>query len=420
MRRATNRRAAAANGGKKKWTFMVYLAGDNNLDDAGVEDLAEMKKVGSTDEVNVIAQFDRAAEGSATRYFLRRKTAAKADAVQKLGATNTGDPAALFDFVRWGVKQYPAERYALVLWNHGQGWDDTDIYANERGGVRRLLRPRRISRAFFRTSVERAARLTARSGVVARAILLDDGAKDFLDNIEMKKVLGSMKRLLGRKLDLLGMDACLMNMAEVAYQARGAVDYAVGSEETEPGDGWPYDVLLRALAADPSMTADALGRLIVTTYLRSYHGTGEAVTQSLLDLSTTTKVGAAVKVLAAALTAALRSPEALTAIVDARARVQQFYVRDNVDLIDLCRLLRERAVPEAVKSASDGVIASVSGDGALVRASGFVGPTMRNASGLAIYFPAIEVSPLYAKLDWTAATGWGAFLKRYLDAIQAR
>ena len=45
--------------GKKSWTFMVYMAGDNNLDPEGVQDLQEMKKVGSTAEVNVIAQFDR-------------------------------------------------------------------------------------------------------------------------------------------------------------------------------------------------------------------------------------------------------------------------------------------------------------------------------------------------------------------------
>ena len=44
----------------KKWTFMVYMAGDNNLDPNGVKDLQEMKKVGSTDQLNLIAQFDRA------------------------------------------------------------------------------------------------------------------------------------------------------------------------------------------------------------------------------------------------------------------------------------------------------------------------------------------------------------------------
>ena len=50
---------------------------------------------------------------------------------------------------------------------------------------------------------------------VARAILFDDNAKDFLDNQEMKQVLADTATLLGRKVDILGMDACLMSMAEV-------------------------------------------------------------------------------------------------------------------------------------------------------------------------------------------------------------
>ena len=59
----------------------------------------------------------------------------------------------------------------------------------------------------------------------ACAILLDDNAKDFLDNQEMKQVLANTAKLLGRKLDILGMDVCLMSMAEVGYQILNSVDY---------------------------------------------------------------------------------------------------------------------------------------------------------------------------------------------------
>jgi len=51
----------------RKWTFMVYLAGDNNLDTAGVSDLTEMKKVGTTGEVDVVAQFDNGADTAGGR-----------------------------------------------------------------------------------------------------------------------------------------------------------------------------------------------------------------------------------------------------------------------------------------------------------------------------------------------------------------
>src|SRR4029079_13719707 len=111
---------------EKQWTIMVYLAGDNNLDGAGVTDLEEMKKVGSTDQVNILAQFDRSGANVATkRYYIRKGGTTAKDVVGNLGETNIGDPKVLENFVQWGIKTYPAKRYMLVLWNHGAGWDDT-------------------------------------------------------------------------------------------------------------------------------------------------------------------------------------------------------------------------------------------------------------------------------------------------------
>src|SRR6185369_18078988 len=102
-----------------------------------------------------------------------------------------------------------------------------------------------------------------------------------LDNIELKKVLTGIKKKLSRKIDILGMDACLMSMVEVYYQMRGLADYSVGSEESEPGDGWPYDRILKALAAKPAMTPEELAKAIVSQYLASYKS-GDNVTQSAL------------------------------------------------------------------------------------------------------------------------------------------
>ncbi|MFO0699259.1 MAG: clostripain-related cysteine peptidase [Nitrospira sp.] len=406
---------------RKKWTIMVYLAGDNNLDVNGVQDLKEMKKVGTTADINVIAQFDRAGAGlQTTRYCLRKGTSTEADAVESIGETNTGSPEALIDFITWGVSRYPADHYVLVLWNHGQGWDDTDIYAGERGAGARRGRPGRVRHALFRNSVAKAARLAARSGKTARAILLDDDAKDFLDNLEMKQVVAAANRAIGHKLDILGMDACLMSMAEVAYQMRESVEYTVGSEETEPLDGWPYDTILQALSATPDTAPSALCKLIVKHYLASYRGSGEAVTQSAIDLSHATAFAGACKALASALKAGLKNGATRAAIVDARNRVQEYDVPDNVDLLDLCRLLKTAAVPAAVKSACDRVVNAVEGSPGLVVASGYSGTPMKGSHGVAIYFPTRSVSPLYANLDFTKKTRWGTFLKQYLASTRGR
>jgi hypothetical protein len=404
----------------KKWTFMVYLAGDNNLDGNGVTDLGEMKKVGSNDEVNLIAQFDRAGVKQETkRFYLRKGTTLAKDAVMKLGETDSGNPDALIDFVKWGVKTYPAECYALILWNHGGGWDDVDVYADDRlRSVQRLARGR-IRHAFFPSTVH-SVLTRSTDGPKLRAILYDDNAKDFLDNMEMKKVLAAVKKAIGRKLDLLGMDACLMSMAEVAYQVHSSARYAVGSEQTEPLDGWPYDTILSELAKKPSMAPKDLSTVIVDKYLASYPP-NEGVTQAACDLAKSAEVAAAIKGLAAALSGGVGNNAIKQAIMQARAQVQSYEIPENIDLADFCNLLIKNAgVDAGIKSACQKVTDAVIGKSGLVVKSGSKGGSVKNSHGLAIYFPTINVSPLYAKLDFTKKTGWGAFLGKYLTAARTR
>jgi hypothetical protein len=90
----------------------------------------------------------------------------------------------------------------------------------------------------------------------------------------------------GQKLDLIGFDACLMSMIEVAYQVQHACRWMVASQEDEPGSGWPYGPILAALAADPAAPAETLARIIVDAYA-DYHAedpTCTAITQSAVRL----------------------------------------------------------------------------------------------------------------------------------------
>ena len=401
---------------KKPWTVLVYMAGDNSLDPDGVEDLKEMKKVGSTDQLNIVAQFDRAAGHVARRYYLRKGGIVTSDAVASLGAVNTGDPKYLTDFIQWGIKTYPANHYMLILWNHGQGWDDTDIYANERHRSLRRLATGPIRHALFHAPVRRSLE-QAGSDHIARAILLDDNAKDFLDNLEMKKVLASTAKLLKRKLDILGMDACLMSMAEVGYQVSGSADYTVGSEQTEPGEGWPYTTVLTALAKNPAMTPRALSTLIVSKYLASY-SPADGVTLSACDLSKANSLATAVSGLATALKASLSDSTSRQRILTVRNQVQSYEVPDNIDLVDFCSLLAKAGADSSTTTACQNVIKAVKSS--YVISQGYKGTGLANSNGVAIYFPLRAVSPLYAGLDFSKKTGWDAFLKSYVNVIRSR
>lgn len=420
---------------KRNWTIMVYLAGDNNLDDAGVVDIKEMKTVGTNDKIAVLVQFDRAGANTQTvRYCLKKGTPLAKDAVQSLGETNMGDPKVLEDFVTWGATNYPADHYLLVLWNHGAGWDDANLYQGDvfsgatppvsrkaepvtiRGaapGARALPLAqaragiRRTRRALFSTTVEAA--------VKQRGIAFDDQAQDFLDNIELKKVMTKIKKGLKKKIDILGMDACLMSMAEVAYQMRDVADYSVGSEETEPGDGWPYDRILKALAAKPAMTPEELSKTIVTQYLASYKA-NENVTQSAVRLADMKPLATAIDGLAKALKGILSDPAARTALINARAQVQEYSrpYDDYCDLIDLCDLIGKGVANPAVKTAC---VAVKDAAAAAIVATGYKGPAVDNSRGISIYFPKRKLSPLYKTLDFTKKRAWDEFLVAYLSGL---
>lgn len=409
------------------WTILVYMAGDNDLDDFGGDDIKEMKKVGSSDRVNVIVQRDTAAAGVPTcRYRVRKGTSAKDDIVQKLGETNTGDPKVLADFLAWGRAAYPAKRTMAVLWNHGNGWDDTDIYEESRrrglnppetrpasaegqrrsglrgrpslpdGFVHRSAAKRRFRGPFFLTAFQVEKR---------RAIAFDDDAQDFLDSVEMKKVFNAAAKAAKKKFDVIGMDACLMSMIETGVQVRDAGEVFCGSQELEPGAGWPYDRILKELVKNPAMDGRQLASLIVKEFVASF-GKSEVVTQSAFDLAGLAQIQTLVDELGTKLASAyLKNDFAMQgAISDARLRAQGYDHADYVDLADLCGCLIKN-VPSCktlAKKVQDAVVACVFANSA-------PHAQVKRSRGLSIYLPLGKVSPLYSSLDF-AKGGWGKFL----------
>lgn len=89
--------------GQAKWTFMVYMAGDNNLDGAALRDIAEMARAGSTKEVNILVQLDRIEDNLTRRFRITQGGGFKTDCIESFGDTNTGDPKILYDFVKWAA-----------------------------------------------------------------------------------------------------------------------------------------------------------------------------------------------------------------------------------------------------------------------------------------------------------------------------
>ena len=192
----------------REWTFMVYLAGDNSLEDFGRADLMEMKEVGSTGDLAIVAQFDRmqgagTSQGATRRYYVKQGSTLEEDDVGiDLGETNTGDPRDLVAFISWAMNAYPAKRYALVLWNHGIGWKEDDVYR-----IAESSNTVRVSSSRLGPLVNGLVSRTGRpvlfastvNSVLARGIAYDDTSSDFLDNSEMKRAIGCANGDLSRR-----------------------------------------------------------------------------------------------------------------------------------------------------------------------------------------------------------------------------
>ncbi|MDA8123959.1 MAG: clostripain-related cysteine peptidase [Deltaproteobacteria bacterium] len=389
---------AQSNSGQAKWTFLVYMAGDNNLDGAALRDIAEMAKAGSTKDVHILVQLDRIEDQKTRRFRITPGGGFQKDCIETFSETNTGDPQILYSFCQWALENYPADRYALILWNHGSGWwEDAKSRAAGPAG-------RRPHRQLFHHAFPQAH----------RSICYDDtSGGDALDNRELRVVLAGICTLLGRKIDLLGMDACLMNMVEVAYQLRDSVSVIVGSEIEEPFDGWPYAEILTRLTSRPRQDAPTFARWIVKSYLASYKGKGEMVTQSALDVAMIGDVAAKIDALSGDLITSVSPASDLIAKV--RRLSPCFYDDNYIDLLCFAKNLRKKA-GTGLQAKVEALIAALKpGKGRLILSQGKIGPEVRGTGGLSIYFPGDRLNPAYRTLDFCTECRWIAFLERYLS-----
>ena len=192
-------------------------------------------------------------------------------------------------------------------------------------------------------------------------------------------MLAKTRKLLGKPLDLLGMDACLMSCLEVAFQSAGDVRAIVSSEELEPGDGWPYDKILADLRAKPTMDGAALGKAVVKRYIESYKNRTDQWPVTMCAVHSAGVEGFSDKL--DAFTMALRRAIKDDDVDAARLlRAHTRSVRFDGDLIDLktfCEQVRTQPFAAAVKTPAKKVLDALAVGGDLVVANSTLGPEGR-------------------------------------------
>lgn len=370
----------------RKWTVMVFMNADNDLEGFGVQDINELEQLPNSDEVTIIALMDRSAGFNSsngnwtdTRRFVIRhdndpitmtsaRSPAEGGQAELLGELDTGSPVVLRQFIEYCLANYPADHYLVDLWNHGAGWRDRST----------------------------------------RGVLYDDTNRTFVSTLELPSGLD-----VGQRLDVLAFDASLMQMVEVAYQIRRQTAIVVGSEESPPGYGYPYDDILAPLIANPGMTPEALARNIVEVYL-AVEGQRSQVTQSALWTDRLAQVRDAVNLLSSAL--ANRSGVFANELASARNSTQRYGFGDpqyegNRDLLHFAQLAASATGDAQIINGASQVALAL--DQALI-AEGDRGAAEANSHGLAIFLPNQagwrSLRSDYRELDWGQDAQWDEWL----------
>ena len=245
-----------------KWTVLIYGHADHNLTTAMRDDLLEMEQAGSSEDFNIVVQVDINTKDRGTKLWKfknkidpkkfngvnrlligedtdGRKVTFHSEIIESLSESNSmDDPAVLKDFIKWGMAKYPAERYGLVLWNHGGqflGYGGDTQNASLKHGMG--LTTQQI-------------RSTLTDALIGTAV---------------------------NKFDFIGFDTCLMGGAEVLGDFSTLCDVFFACPELDFGDGWDYAATLNYLKANPDVDMATFGREEVG-FWNSHHG--EAMDQT--------------------------------------------------------------------------------------------------------------------------------------------
>ena len=384
---------------KRIWTVLLYMAGDNNLTEECVYALTEAKQAltNEFDKLAVVAQFDPSGVRSQTkRYLLRSKTKSLEDDAAQIGwtasETDTGEPLNLLEFIRWGIAQFPAKYYMVVLIGHGGNNIDEDF------------------------------------------LLRDENPPNALNVLELRHIFEQLEAD-HRMIHILGMDTCLMNMAEVCFELnRASVKFMVSSEGFSPNTGWPYQQILDALRDQikdkpGEAKPEWLAKQIVQQYnafYEPYINGGIAVDQSVLEIYKIDEVKKRMFTLVGALQEEINKGELdygkpkNNALVLAHWDAQSYNGELFVDLHDFCdrlvvryKELKEKGIAvdiskvvELCKKVSEAI------DDLSVKTC-VAGAAFQFSYGISIYFPWAILSPRYKNLAFPKETRWLDFLRQY-------
>ena len=339
---ARNKYTQIKGDGNDSMTIMVYMCGTDLESRSAMasKDLQEMLNAKISDKINLLVYtggcngWQNSVVSSRTNQIYQVKNGKLSLIKDNIGDLPMTDPSTLSEFIKWGGKNYEADRYALIFWDHGGG-SVTGYGYDEKHKNAGSMNLSEINTA------------------------LADG---------------------GLKYDFIGFDACLMATVETGLMLNSHSDYMIASEETEPGIGWYYTNWLTNLNANTSMPTIEIGKNIVDDFVSqcNLQCPGQKTTLSVVDLAElAATVPEDLKTFSSSTTKLIEEKQYQT-VSTARSSTREFASSSQIDQIDLIDFAIKLGNEEGQELAD-----SLKGAVKYNKTSS----NMTNAYGLSIYFP---------------------------------
>ena len=339
---ARAKRTQILGNGRDQWTIMVYMCGTDLESKSGMasNDLQEMAKASFGSNINIIVytggckQWKINGISNSVNQIYKVENGGLTCLVSDDGKDSLVKPATLTRFIQFCTKNYPANRQALIFWDHGGGSISGYGY---------------------------------------------DEKNASLGSMGLSGIDAALKNA-GASFDFIGFDACLMATLETGLMLDDYADYMIASEETEPGIGWYYTNWLTKLSADSSMPTIELGRNIVDDFVSECNRrcAGQKTTLSVVDLAElSATVPTTLKNFASG-TSKLLSGSDYKQVSDARSSTREFASSSRIDQIDLVHLCYNLGTSE-----SEALAKSLLGAVKYNKTSSAIS----NAYGISIFFP---------------------------------
>ena len=331
----TTTESTADNASADSFTLMVYMCGSDLESEGGSAtfDLYEMLDGIEGDNLNLIVetggakkwQVDGISADSLQRFKISNYSM---DLVDDAGKGQITTAKSLSDFISYTKENYPADRYGLILWDHGGGTI---------GGYG-------CDENYDEESMDIAD--------IAQA--LNDGGCHF---------------------DFVGFDCCLMATVEIAKAVSPYANYLIASEENIPGDGWYYTNFIYELSKDPSVSVKDLADTIISDFVSDqYSEIDQGVTLSLTDLSQIDNVTSKLYAYLKNSKTSLESGNFST-LSSARSKARSFGGGefDQVDIIDYIEKTDVEGADELKAAVQKAVVIN--------------GENIEGSNGLSMYYP---------------------------------